>query len=191
MKIIPTQLFFSAFTIVSVSGSVVHDEVKIIERAAADIDLTNKAIMEKVKSIHEKSVGLRHLETDVHKKVDGLMEEHKKIARQQSQMQKNVEALDDLKKIGASSIQDLEDMVKQEDTELKQKRRSVISPKRNSLRKTMDAVKLLRGNELKSAEELGSDIEKNVAHVKERKTQLESKFDNLDHRIAVGVPKNN
>lgn len=190
MKIIATHLFFSTLTFLSVSGGVVRDEVKIIERAAADIDLTNKAIKEKVKSLHEKSVGLRHMEKDIQKQADALMAEHKKLVTQKSQMQKDVELLDDLKKMGATSIHELEDMIKQEDAELKQKNRNIIGPKRVSLRKMMGAVKLIRGNNLELAEELGDDIEKNAAHVKERNTQLRSKYDNLDHMIAVGAPKN-
>ena len=53
----------------------------------------------------------------------------------------------------------------------------------------MDAVKLLKKSKLESTEELGSDIEKSVAHMKERKFEVKNKLNTLGQRVEASIPE--
>ena len=58
-----------------------QSELKLIRKAAADIDDTSKFIIDQVKLLHEKLDSLSNMESDVLKQHNEFSKEYKKLLR--------------------------------------------------------------------------------------------------------------
>ena len=186
MRIYLSQILL-ALTIAFVNGAKVHDEVKKIRKAAEHINAANKAITQKIKSMNGVKTKIGHLEEVASRDMKDVIAEQKIIAEQETSINEKINLLNELKNIQVTSSEGLSDMIKKEQKELRENELKIV-PTRESLRKSMDTIKFLRRNKLDSAEALGSDIEKRTSDMKMRKNRLKRNFNDLDQRIAFGIP---
>jgi len=189
MAIIFSQVLLLALTIARVGGANVHSKVNNLRKAAEEISASNEAIMAKMKSVYATQEKLRHLERSALHDVNALMAEQKRIVDQETRIKQKMNLLDELNKMKVTSSEGLSNMIAKEQQVLKENHQKIMVPKRESLRKTMAAIRYLEHEKLNSAKELGSDIEKGTSNLATRKAQLKRKFRDLGQKIAVGVPE--